>query len=210
MLIAIATPMRTGSTRLYNLVRIIVEQNVKPEDINYLWINNKPESKINITKVHEDYKWKNININYFFTTKRDIRTTMASCLEFFSIVDKKTEKNLEWFDTICHQVIRQYNSWKDRSNLEVVYEKWEQEKYFYACKIANVLDMNIDPVAALERLETLLTEVPYEGNLPVDKRYLDSKFHRSPKTNLSYKERLPKEFVDHLENNFSEYFYADL
>jgi hypothetical protein len=209
MLIAIASPFRTGSTRLYNIVRIIVEQNYPEKDINYLWLNNNPSAKINITKVHDDYKWEHLKFNFIFTAKRDIRYTMASCLEYFSIVDPKTEKNIEWFDTICNQVIKQYNDWKDRSNLEVVYEKWESEKYYYICKIAEVLDMLVDPIAASNRLDNLLKEVSYEnGNLPTDRRYLDATFHRSKKTHLDWKKRLPKEFIKHLKDNFSDQFYA--
>ncbi len=209
MLIAVASPFRTGSTRLFNVLRIILEQNYKPDDLNYLWISNLDKEKINVTKLHDDLNWKNFDIDYIFTTKRDIRYIMSSCLEYFSIIDKKSEKNLEWFDTICKQVIKQYNDWKYKSNLEIVYEKWESEKIEYICKIAEILNLFVDPCEVLKRFENLLNETEYKGDYPKDKRYLGAKFHRSKNTNLSWKNRLPQEFASHLESNYSEYFYAE-
>jgi hypothetical protein len=190
MNILVAGMWRSGTSRLYNLCRIISLQNFKEQEIhscNFHKFENNSNHKINIIKIHdyhdEWYNWA----SFVFGTKRNIFEISASVFECFDHWQRSKEIFSRNFEA---GLKNQYHQWKNKFDLEIVFEDWELKKHFYIKEIAKLMNLKCDIDFTLNELEKLKN--------PNNRCHINLMFenHISPKTDLTIKERLSEEEIE--------------
>ena len=181
---------RSGTSRLYNLCRIIGLQNYKEEEIQsghaYTFKKNT-NHKLKIAKTHEfSIEWQEW-ANFIFGTKRNIFEISASVFECFDHWKRSEEIFSNNFEI---GLKNQYHQWKNKFDLEIVFEDWEEKNHFYISEIAKLMNLECDIDFTLKELEKIKN--------PENRSNINLMFanHISPKTNLSIEKRLSKEEIE--------------
>lgn len=201
MNILIAGIPRSGSLRLFNIVRLGLEQLFPKNEINYGYEDKHSleAKRFNILKVHScSDKWVDW-ADVVFTTKRDLRDILASSLDF-GMLDKRflSEERIGIF---LRDIIEKYDFWKQHSDLEVVYENYGESKKQVITRIFDILKLKVDVEEILKKLDFLTRN---KGSKELVGEYI-TKTHISENSGLSYKERLDEESLLVVNEVFGEW-----
>ena len=199
MNILIGGTVRTGSTRLFNLVRLLAYQNYDKDDIrtgrwNYNWTGKK---NINICKSHECtekwYEWA----DFIFVSTRNWMDIAASSIEFMNSVNRDLEKNRVFFESIA---IPYFHTWHNKADYVLPYETFEESKHTHIKNIANLLNFKIcDDQKIVETLEK------YKNKEIIDHESLIFHYHISPNSHKTAKERMSENEYKFFENIFKKH-----
>ncbi len=190
---------RSGSTRLYNIIRLGMLQFFDKDQINAGWINSysHKDGKHNIVKVHDyDPMWLDYG-KHIFTTKRDIRYIASSAYEH-KPYDRFTKP--EQLVASMHNVLKTYNLWKGVSDYEVVYEDFPTKKEEIVRDIFKVIGLPVNVSKVLDELSKIGNS---KNHFNEDGESLMHIQHFSPNTHLNYRDRLPPDFVELIDRTFS-------
>lgn len=206
MNILIAGVPRSGSTRLYNIVRLLLMQKYLPEDLYSVWHDHydlQKERKNNIVKLHYfDQKWCDW-ADVIFTTKRDLRYVAASSLEYHR--HRGRVYGNEVLLNFLHTVVGMHDLWRFYSDYEMVYEEYKRFWLRDIMNLAEILeleDINYENVMiSVEEIKSSLKETTF----PYDWNTLMSNYHVSEKTNLHFRERLTIEQTQLIEQFFGNW-----
>lgn len=192
---------RSGSTRLYNIIRLGMLQFFDKDQINAGWINNysHQEGKHNIVKVHDyDPKWLEYG-KHIFTTKRDVRYIASSAYEH-KPYDRFTNPNQ--LVGSMHNVLKTYDLWKEVSHYEVVYEDFPSKKEIIVKDIFDIIGLPVDVTKLLDELSQIGNS---KNRFNEDGESLMHIQHFSPNTHKHYRDRLPPDFAFAIENTFASW-----
>ena len=192
---------RSGSTRLYNIIRLGMLQFFDKDQINAGWISSysHQDSKHNRVKVHDyDPMWLDYG-KHIFTTKRDVRYIASSAYEH-KPYDHFTSP--EQLVGSMRSVLKNYHLWKEASHYEVVYEDFETKKESIVSDIFKIIGLPINVTKLLDDLTKIGNS---KNHFNEDGESLMHIQHFSPNTNKHYRDRLPAEFVSAIERNFAEW-----
>lgn len=189
---------RSGSTRLFNIVRLGLLQHFPKNYINAHWVttfNDNPACH-NILKVHE---FSNNLVDYadfIFTTKRDIRFIAASAWDHRAHgVYRKPSELVESMAS----VLIMYEKWKVHSDYEIVYEKFSEHSEEIVSNLFSIIGLPIDVKKLLNDLNDIKNSKTVFNE---DGESLMHVNHISEKTCLDYRERLPTVFSQAVETVF--------
>jgi hypothetical protein len=190
--ILIAGMPRSGSTRLYNFIRLLCDKKGKTySDIFEEWDKAKQEI-YNVQKCHwyieELHHWADIII----TTKRSLLDVMAST-RLFGVVPIDTSDK---FAKACHQYSEWYWSWKSYSDIEISYENDIIQDIRNIFKVINVNATNGEIREASKQAEAL----PLGGVMR--RTTLLSERHRNNGGVGYYGEVLSKEEIQYITKHF--------
>ena len=173
-------------------------QNFDKDQVNSGWVRSfkHKDGCHNILKVHDfDPKWVEYG-KYIFTTKRDVRYIASSAYEHKPYdVFKRPEQLVN----SMRNVLEKYQTWKEVSDYELVYEDFDKNKEMIVGDIFKVIGLPID-------VEKLLYDLSQIGNsenhFNEDGESLMHIQHFSPNTSLHYKDRLPPDFAEAIDDTF--------
>lgn len=191
MNILVAGYPRSGSTRLYNIIRLILLQKHSFDEMYCCWYDYFDEAKakkINIVKLHYyEEKWLGW-ADLIFTTKRDLRYVAASCLEF------NARRGRVYGDEVLldflNSVMAMYEGWGLHSTYQLVYENCEKNllrEIFNLSQILGIENTNCEQIMtdlAAIRKKSIDSDVPFDWNT------LMNRHHVSDKNSLHYSQRL--------------------
>ena len=152
MLVVCAGVHRSGSTWLYNAVRLILIDSGKSVygcfATNY---DPKNEAEAHVVKTHNFVDSLNENADFVFTSKRDLRDIVASAVRR-NLIDESDA--LPYLEKIMK---REYEPWKRHSNLEIGYERMiRKKKPDYIKKLAEIMGIeDINPSEIIGKIESL-------------------------------------------------------
>lgn len=148
--ICIVGSHQSGSTRLYNLVRLLYEKSNKKVLSMWKYENNEKDENeydVIVCKAH------NCNMNYLkiynkvLLPVRNILDSAISAKKRFPNSDMKT---------ICHLNIDLYNKFKERSDMIFVYEKYSLNYIKELCKRLGLELDDIELIKIMKELEEML------------------------------------------------------
>ncbi len=152
MLVVCAGAHRSGSTWLYNAVRLILIDSGKSVygcfATNY---DPKNEAEAHVVKTHNVVDYLKENADCIFTCRRDLRDIVASAVRR-GLIDES--EALPYLEKIMK---REYESWKRHSNLEIQYERMiRRKKPDYVKELAQIMGIeDIDPLDIIGKIDSL-------------------------------------------------------
>lgn len=193
---------RSGSTRLYSILRLGLEQNFPLNEISSQWeAAFKVGDHHNLLKIHNfSKKWLDWS-DFVFTTKRDLRYIAASAIDLMPAGTYKTPESLV---QMCKDILIMYDSWNEHSDYELVYEDFYKNETKIVDDIFKVLNLKVD----IEKLLFELKEIK-NSNLNFDHTTLMHKNHISKNTGLHYTKRLSKEQYEIIEKEFKDWLICN-
>ena len=196
MIILSTGPHRSGSTWMYNVLRMICIENNKSvygSFVNKYDLEN--ESEVHVVKLHGYIKSMKAIGDLTFMTVRDIRDIIASAVRRDMV--QPTMLDVERY---ARKIIRrEYNQWSTCCDLQLRYEDIMKSKPKAISKIAKVMSMPVDPI----KVSRLVEDIP----IPNDESEFnaENQLHHNHITNGvhgSYKTTLPKDIVGFLEHEY--------
>jgi len=140
---------RSGSTWLYNAIRLIMES-TKKDVYGCFFTKYDPENKsqIHVVKTHN---WRESleDADKIFTTRRDLRDIAASAIRRGLIKETETIPYLKRI------IKKEYIPWKSHSDLEIVYEELVRNKKLQIQNIARVLRVSVQIGEIYKKIENL-------------------------------------------------------
>lgn len=198
MNLVIAGIPRSGSTRLFNIVRLGMLQNFNKDQINSGWVRafTHKDGCHNIVKVHDyDPLWVDYG-KHIFTTKRDVRYIASSAYEHKPYdVFKRPDQLIN----SMRNVLEKYRTWNEVSDYELVYEDFREQKERIVNEIFNVIGLSVDVKKLLDDLSKIGNS---KSHFNEDGESLMHIQHFSPNTQLHYTDRLPPDFVQAIDEAF--------
>jgi len=202
MNILVAGIPRSGSTRLYNIIRLILLQKFSFESLHCGWHDKFDLQKAgvhNIIKLHYfDQKWCDW-ADVIFTTKRDLRDILASSIDF-GMLDIRflSEEKINIF---LNDIVEKYNYWKQNSDLEVIFENFEENKRQVITRIFEICKLRVDVDEVLRRIDYIAEN---RNNKALVGEYI-SKKHISNKADSTYRDRLDSETLQVVQDAFADW-----
>ena len=202
MNILVAGIPRSGSTRLYNIIRLILLQKFSFESLHCGWHDKFDLQKAgvhNIIKLHYfDQKWCDW-ADVIFTTKRDLRDILASSIDF-GMLDIRflSEEKINIF---LNDIVEKYNYWKQNSDLEVIFESFEENKRQVITRIFEICKLRVDVDEVLRRIDYIAEN---RNNKALVGEYI-SKKHISNKADSTYRDRLDSETLQVVQDAFADW-----
>ena len=188
---------RSGSTLLFNILRVVLEMEYK-DHVSSCWIeeiDKKSVNKINLIKTHHLNKIDMLRANRTFYTYRDIRDVLVSRLKMF---DREPTIEIVRYHIQLHQLV-------ERMGCHTV--KYETMITFVEGTIhdvANVLGLKVDPLAVMKKLPSpKKSKAPDNGH---DKDTLLHEGHVTGTKNREWEDVLPKELQKQIHSEFEWWF----
>ena len=202
MNILVAGIPRSGSLRIFNIVRVGLEQLFPKHEINFGYENNfveKSEKKFNILKVHSCDDGLRDWADVIFTTKRDLRDILASSIDF-GMLDIRflSEEKINIF---LNDIVEKYNYWRQNSDLEVIFESFEENKRQVITRIFEICKLRVDVDEVLRRIDYIAEN---RNNKALVGEYI-SKKHISNKADSTYRDRLDSETLQVVQDAFADW-----
>jgi len=155
-LILSAGMTRSGSTWLYNAIRIVLSHDPTiKDDLAFGWVgdwNDLPERKHTLIKVHEFDGQLVDRAKFIFYSYRDIRDSIASSFRKFG-----TEPSVKLAD----HYIRMYEQWTSVANMVVPYEDIVSKKQEIICNLGKMLGVTSFNASAIQHQ---INNMCYEGD----------------------------------------------
>jgi hypothetical protein len=143
-LIVCAGRSRSGSTLLYNMVRLTV-QTIKGKVYarSHRHFKKSNNNKFQITKIHDYDRYFYNNANYVFTCHRDEKDQRKSIINFRKQIKNKTLSEKELNEFIKYD-LRRYKKWKQNTNFshDFSFDRLVNDKIGCIKKICKVLGFN--------------------------------------------------------------------
>jgi hypothetical protein len=191
--IACAGCHRSGSTWLFNAVRLIMETTGQEVyscfATEYDAENTAP---IHVVKCHNKRKFL-LDSDRIFTTKRDLRDIAASAVRR-ELIDQS-----ECIDYLYRLLKQEYRPWKPLSHLEIKYEDLIRNQNLYVQNIAKILRVKVKPAVIRKKIESL--SIP-KGENQRDPVSLLHSNHITDGTHGSYKKTLSPYMQDLIQATF--------
>lgn len=196
---------RSGSTLLFNLCRMLFEEEYGKDKTYATWtqfFKENQQKKYNIIKNHDRVQklidWADLII----TSVRDPRYVIASYSDFNPKFDVNSESQIK---SVCSSYIKTFETMKPLSDYTFRYESYFNDKTKIIKEIMNVLGINeskIDINKIIKDLDAIKNTKYEKLDRAVTQMHPN---HISPKTNKTIQERLTKEQIRFIESNFSRF-----
>jgi len=190
---------RSGSTWLFNAVRLIME--VTGDEVYSCFATDydaENTAPIHVVKCHNKRKFL-LDSDRIFTTKRDLRDIAASAVRR-GLIDQS-----ECIDYLHRIIVREYRPWKPFSHLEIKYEDLVRNKNLYIQDLAKLLKVEVNPAAIHKKIESL--PIP-KGNQRDPVTLLHSN-HITDGTPGSYKKTLSPYMQDLIRITFHNWLFRN-
>ena len=188
---------RSGSTLLYNIIRIILEKEFK-KDLSYFWIDDihkESINRINLIKTHHLNKIDILRSYQTFYTFRDIRDVLVSRLKMF---DKAPTIEIVRYHIRLHQIVENMGCHTFR------YETMIKDLQATIHNVANILEIEINPSKVKAKLpHPQKSKAPQKGH---DDKTLLHKNHTTGTKPFEWKEVLPQKLQDQIHKEFDWWF----
>jgi hypothetical protein len=188
---------RSGSTWLYNAVRLIMES--KNEVYACFVTEYDPENKsqVHVIKTHNWHKSLEENADKIFTTKRDLRDIAASAIRRGLIEEEDAISYLR------KVIKKEYMPWKSHSDLEIVYEDLIINKNLQIQNIAKVLKVTVKPNDIHQKIENLPIPEVFDPLTQLHPNHItDGRLN-------SYKATLTKDMQDKIYRTFNNWMFRN-
>jgi hypothetical protein len=155
MNILVAGIPRSGSLRLFNILRLGLQQ-VYPKDQIHFGYEKKfvpnPNKQVNLNKMHDCLDDKRDWADFVFTTRRDLRYILASGMDFGML-----KRNLSEYEIVdfLNDVVEKHTYWSVSTDFEIPYEKFEDNKKEFISNIFSILGLMIDVDQILMDMDAL-------------------------------------------------------
>ena len=144
MNILVVGPWRSGTTRLFNIIRHLVLQSFEEQDVqsNYFYkINNSENYCVNIAKIHHytnlSYEWS----DFIFGTSRnlyDIAASMLDCFDHWKRDKEIFKKNFKM------GILDHIKDWENKMDYFIPYENYHEKYKNHIGEIIKILNINSD------------------------------------------------------------------
>lgn len=201
MNVLLSTVPRSGSTLLFNICRLLLEQLYGKENVYATWhelYKENMQKQHNIVKTHERNEKYLPWSNKIITSTRDIRYVIASYFEFnkkFKINDPKVLKDVcELFKTIIDNSI-------NISDYVFVYEKYFENQEKIILELATCLELPLEKINVSSVLKNIdeIKNKKYD-NFDKSKTQMHPN-HISPNSNKDIRQRITPEQLAFIEKN---------
>ena len=196
---------RSGSTLLFNLCRMLFEEEYGKDKTYATWtqfFKENQQKKYNIIKNHDRVQklidWADLII----TSVRDPRYVIASYSDFNPKFNVNSESQIK---SVCSSYIKTFEIMKTLSDYTFRYESYFNDKTKIIKEIMNVLGINeskIDINKIIKNLDAIKNTKYEKLDRTVTQMHPN---HISPKANKTIHERLTKEQIRFIESNFSKF-----
>jgi len=148
MLIVCAGRSRSGSTLMYNLVRLTLEESFGIDNVyaithkHYDKNNNK---KCNVVKIHGHNNYLFKNATHVFSCERNLEDQKLSILKFRKII-KNQELSEDELEKFIEYDLSRYERWKNHINFLTTFkfEDLVNNKKIIISEIISLLDLKFD------------------------------------------------------------------
>ena len=196
---------RSGSTLLFNLCRMLFEEEYGKDKTYATWtqfFKENQQKKYNIIKNHDRVQklidWADLII----ASVRDPRYVIASYSDFNPKFNVNSESQIK---SVCSSYIKTFEIMKTLSDYTFRYESYFNDKTKIIKEIMNVLGINgskVDINKIIKDLDAIKNTKYEKLDRAVTQMHPN---HISPKTNKTIQERLTKEQIRFIESNFSRF-----
>ena len=188
---------RSGSTWLFNAVRLILEQT--GESVYGCFVDRyKSEnlSPIHVVKTHKYLDGLRKRARHTFMTYRDLRDIAASAVRMR--LTKNSAPDIGRY--LRALVAEEYNPWSPHADLQIPYEDMLDRGPLYLRQISELLAVKIDPQKVYHQLEAIRT--PPTTERTYDKTTLLWPNHITDGRPGSYRDTLSPEVVTFINTKF--------
>lgn len=187
--------LRSGSTWLYNVTRLILETKVKPKNLTCGWFLDIDQyTDTNLLKVHGRNEELLERADVILYSYRDIRDVLASLHRKW-----KREPTMEEAEGLVNDC----NFFEPRANYVMRYENMIVDPETEVAKIADALQIDIKVKKILKQLGKI-KEQPTPGK-PYNTTNLYHRNHVTDGRHMSFHEHLTGEFVAEVEDRFGQW-----
>jgi hypothetical protein len=189
---------RSGSTLLFNMARLILEEKWGKELVSG-WQDDIPGwrfGKYYLVKTHRLSLWRRAKPEYIFFSYRDVRTAMVSGRKFWGI-----PYSLETAKTY----IKEWKIAKRRANLIISYEDLVSWPNRVVQKIAKILGIDTDSDTIAEKALAPGHFVA-DSNMAYDKISLYYQNHCTHTMDNEWRSAIPAEFQKEINKQFAWWF----
>jgi hypothetical protein len=185
---------RSGSTWLFNAVRLILLEN--NQNVYSCWEEDYDltnPADYHVIKTHNMKRNLLRDQSCVFTTMRDIRDIAASAIRR-KMIDLEEEEIIQFLRRVIY---KEYFPWKKHTILEIRYEQLFGRKIDYIEKIANILSQECNAEKVHKKIESLKLD-----NNPI------TQLHTNHITNggiHTYEITLQPKYIKCIENEFGEF-----
>lgn len=194
---------RSGSTWLYNAVRLLLSSD---SNVAGAWVADydpAAPAPIHLVKLHDPAADLAAKADLVLTSRRDLRDIAASIQR---MQWAKSEPELLAF---LDDVMAQHEFWSARANYEMVYETMVADPDAVLADIARVLTLSPTPPerrAVLSRIDKLQHDP--QAATAYDKISLLHHSHRGDGVPASYRQVLPSDLIARIEQRFGAWLSA--
>ncbi len=199
-LILTASMPRSASTWMYNVTRILLEQQ-HPNQVSAGWVadyKTLEKKPVHLIKIHRFDKYWAHRADVVLYSYRDVRDAFASAIRKFDIKPKMQ---------FCEQWIEDDIAWKNKANCVMRYEDFVENQENEIRKIANTLEVeNYSVENILQQIADLKSTV-----LSKEKQHdTQSLFHENHATTKgghgNWSNEINGELLQQIENEFEDWF----
>ena len=195
---------RSGSTWLFNAIRLIYICN-NDSVYSYFFSEYDPKegqnASIHVAKTHQfNDVLTTRDYDYIFTTCRDLRDLAASAVRK-GMIDNRTRPIIKFLRKVLSE---EYDAWSCYSDMEIVYEEMMENDIEIIKKIAQFLNIDVDPASVSRAVNSL--PFPKKG----EDYFRDTQLHYQHITSStpdSYKLTLSKRTIRIIETKFSTWLF---
>jgi hypothetical protein len=182
---------RSGSTWLYNAVRLIAKSTGKEVYACFATTYDADNpAEIHVVKCHNFHKFLQ-DVDLVFTTKRDLRDIAASAHRRGLITFKDVLPYL-------HRIINlEYKPWRQYTSLEIPYEELVEDKKAYIKKLSEIMEIQVNVDEIHEAIENLA--IPEKEFDPITQLHPN---HITDGRVGSYQETLPEAVQKRINEEF--------
>ncbi len=137
-LILVAGLNRSGSTWLYNCVRLLLQSKY---DVYACWVKDYDPSNpkgVHVVKLHAPDDKLNLHTDEIYTSRRDIREIAGSMMRMGWLSHDKVQEYLDWLTSFVHPF------WFNCSRMEIDYSEIKSGKRLLVEKIGHSLGIHLD------------------------------------------------------------------
>lgn len=191
---------RSGSTWMFNVIRLLMEEKIDPNQFSSCWIDDFDKTatpKNMLIKIHDYNQTWSQKASIVFYSYRDIRDAIVSFSRKFGIKPSLS---------MAQRLITNDRQWRFISAYNMRYESMLSDPLSIIEAISELIGVKPDSRHLLSKLNML----DYNNEGPKNDQYhLINLLHKNHKTNGrhgSWKEYINKELLIQIENEFKQWF----
>lgn len=198
--------MRSGSTILYNIVRLLYEEKYG-DDVYSCWIQRYQKvrtEQFHIIKIHKFDKRLIQKSTKILTSRRDFRDVAASLTRKGWTVNKSA-------DCILDKVLERYEPWFTRLTYDMIYEEMMDDQVKIIREVSKALEFDTTD-EEVTRIHNTLKSLRYDSKGNKNSTYNETNlFHLGHATSTGafgdYKKTLSEDAIKKIENKFPDWLY---